>query len=119
MSSRKSVSRALVADVVKRLMVVIETPAFDELVASVHGVDHELDDLDGLLERLAKEPTTPKVSPPAATAPVEPACGTKPITIRIHNRVINAFKAEAARTGIPYQTLIHRTLADAADGLAP
>lgn len=118
MTRKRSISRALLADVIKRLMANMEDPAFDALVGSVHGAEHELDDIDALLERLASEKTTPEAGTHGAAAPTLPACGTKPVSIRIHNRVINAFKAEAARTGTPYQTLMHRSLADAADELA-
>ena len=38
----------------------------------------------------------------------------KQITININNEAINYFKAEAERTGIPYQTLINLYLTDCA-----
>ncbi|MFZ2309031.1 MAG: hypothetical protein WAW73_06340 [Rhodoferax sp.] len=50
----------------------------------------------------------------AGTAPVTdslPACGTHPICIRLPVWVIRAFKAEAAKCGGNYQTLMIRELA--------
>jgi predicted DNA binding CopG/RHH family protein len=40
--------------------------------------------------------------------------GTKPITIRIPNRVLQEFHRQADKTGVPYQTLMNRVLAHAA-----
>lgn len=47
--------------------------------------------------------------------PVRVVCGTTPITIRIPNRVLQAFRAQSEKTGTKYQTLINRALSDAAD----
>lgn len=43
--------------------------------------------------------------------------GTKPITIRVPTRVLQAFRREADRTGVPYQTLINRALAEMAESI--
>ena len=40
--------------------------------------------------------------------------GSKPITIRIPNRVLHEFRRQTDRTGVPYQTLMNRVLAEAA-----
>lgn len=113
MSRRSALSREVVIDVLKRLMVEIDDPTPLVIPEATDG----LDDLGDFLEGLLSSSTPPSKSALPAVAP-EPVSGTKPITIRLHKRVINAFKAEAARTGIRYQTLMHRALADAADGFA-
>lgn len=43
--------------------------------------------------------------------------GTRPITIRIPNRVLQKFQRQADKTGTPYQTLINRALSEAADAM--
>ena len=106
-------SRAVFIDVLKRLMVEIDDPTPLVIPEAADGLDDVGDLLEGLLS-LSRPPTDPGL--PVAVP--ESVSGTKPITIRLHKRVINAFKAEAARAGIRYQTLMHRTLADAADGFA-
>lgn len=44
--------------------------------------------------------------------------GTRPITIRIPNRVLQKFHQQADKTGTGYQTLINRVLSEAADAMA-
>lgn len=110
MSRKISASRALVVDVFKRFMAEIDNPT--PLV--IPDEDLALDDLDGLFTLFMGEPAPATERAPTAVTP-EPVCGTKPISIRLHNRVINAFKAEATKTGTSYQRLMHRALADAAE----
>ncbi|MBP7484330.1 MAG: BrnA antitoxin family protein [Aquabacterium sp.] len=45
------------------------------------------------------------------------ASGTRPITIRIPNRVLQKFHRQADKTGTPYQTLVNRVLSEAADAM--
>lgn len=46
------------------------------------------------------------------------ASGTKPITIRVPNRVLQVYRQQADKKGVPYQKLMNRALADAADAMA-
>lgn len=46
----------------------------------------------------------------AGTVKVEPAAAKCAISIRLDGAVVAAFKTEAARMGIPYQTLIGSVL---------
>lgn len=46
----------------------------------------------------------------------EPVSGRKPVTIRVPNRVLQAFRKQADKTGTAYQTLMNRALESAADG---
>lgn len=113
MSRKSSVSREVLVDVLKRLMAEIDDPT--PLV--VPEVDGGLDDADCLLDALLAS-ATPTIAPTPATAAPEPVSGTKPVTIRLHNRVVEAFKAAAAKTGTSYPTLMHRALAEAAEEFA-
>ena len=44
--------------------------------------------------------------------------GTKRITIRVPNWVLQVFRDQAETTGVPYQTLMNRALGEAADAMA-
>ena len=46
-----------------------------------------------------------------------PVSGTKPITIRVPNRVLQAYHRKAEKTGTAYQTLMNRALKEAAGAL--
>lgn len=117
MAHRKYVSHEAVADVIKRLMLAITDPTFAAIPGPVMDVEAELADVDDFLDRLTTS-TLPVSTPTAKATFCEPVSGTKPVSIRIRKRVINSFKAEAARTGASYQTLMHRALADAAEEFA-
>lgn len=82
-------------------------PAMDMTFA---GFDGDLHDL--MTRRSASAVAVAGTSPPHS-----PACGTRRTCIRIHERVLLAFKAEAAKTGTPYQTLMKRVLNEAAETL--
>ena len=41
--------------------------------------------------------------------------GTKHVTIRIPNRVLQVFRQQADKKAVPYQTLMNRALSEAAD----
>ncbi len=113
MRRKLPVSHEVVIDVLKRLLAEIDDPT--PLV--IPDLEGGLEDLDGYFKLLMTDPAAIVKSLTGKKAP-EPVSGTQPITIRLHKRVINAFKAESARTGTSYQTLMHRTLAAAADGFA-
>ena len=106
--------REVVVDVIKRLIAEIDNPT--PLVYP--DTSDRLDDVGFLLEGLLTS-AAPIIEPTPAAAAPEPVSGTKPVTIRIPNRVINVFKAEAKKTGRGYQTLMRRSLADAAEKFAP
>lgn len=113
MSRKSAVSPELVIDVFKRLMMEIDNPT--PLV--IPEGDDGLEDLDGFT-KLLMTASAPITKSSSAVAASEPVSGTKPITIRLQNRVVNAFKARAAESGASYQTLMHRALADAAEEFA-
>lgn len=75
----------------------------------------ELDDLDltGLLpEYLLGSRGAPNKSPESKPIVMEPVSGTRSITIRVPAWVLRDFKAQAEKTGVPYQRLINRALTD-------
>lgn len=103
-----------VVDVVKRLISIMASP--EGLIVDEYGCE-EVGDVDELVNSLLSSALSfPGVK--GAAAPVETFSGTKPISIRLHTRVINAFKVEAIKTGTPYQTLMHQALAEAAEKIA-
>lgn len=116
MASKKSIDRALVADVIKRLMIEIEKPALATVPGS-HDVEAHLRSIDAFVDSLMTKASPSTETKPSAP-PVEYASGTKSVLLRIPNRVINAFRAASAGTGTGYQTLMIRALADAAEGTA-
>jgi uncharacterized protein (DUF4415 family) len=54
---------------------------------------------------------------PSGPSPAISAAGTKKVTIRIPNRIIDAFKANARASGRRYQTEVNRALEKAAQAL--
>ncbi|MBA4212989.1 MAG: hypothetical protein C0449_07890 [Polaromonas sp.] len=122
MGRKKSISRDLAVEVFKRLMEAIDDPSLTDLADlpdSMLDVDEELG-LGEVEEYLDLMPSraAPAGTPTKKLSSCEIVSGTKPISIRIHRRVINAFKAEAIDKGTNYQTLMHRALADAAKEFA-
>lgn len=117
MARRKYVSHEAVADVIKRLMFAMTDPNFAAMSGPVMDVEAELADVDDFLGLLTTS-SPPVCKPTAKVMPCEPVSGTKPVTIRVHKRVIDAFKAEAINKGTNYQTLMHRALAAAAEDFA-
>ncbi len=117
MARKKSMDRALVAEVFKRLLAEIEKPASPVSPGSLPGVEADLKGIDSFINRLMTE-VAPAGEGKSVELTVEYASGTKPVSLRIPNRVINAFRAEAIKTGASYQTLMIRALADAAEGFA-
>lgn len=80
----------------------------------ITAMNFDFDDLD-YDDLHAGSPAAP-VKAPSAAAPVPSLSGTSPICIRVPARVIHAFKAESAKTGRPYQTMMNRALKIAAEG---
>lgn len=114
MTRLRKINPELMADVVKRLISSMATP--DGLIVDEYGCE-EVGDVDELVNSLLSSALSfPRAR--EASGPVETFSGTKPVSIRLHTRVVNAFKAQALKTGTPYQTLMHQALADAADKLA-
>lgn len=117
MAKKDTVSRELVAEVMKRILFQIETPIYEESPIPLPEVDTELKDIDAFINRLMIAASPASV--PGYVAPLaESACGTRPVSLRIPNRVINAFRAESMKTGTSYQTLMIRALADATEEFA-
>lgn len=118
MGRKTSISREVVIDVFKRLMAAVEDPASLDMTGLCDGVDSELPDVDVLLDGLLSMPELEDDPSPATGAVPEYVAGTKHVSIRIPNRVVNAFKAEAIKAGKNYQTLMNRVLADATEKFA-
>jgi uncharacterized protein (DUF4415 family) len=118
MASKKTVSRALVAAMMKRLMIEIEKPALVESPGALPDVEAELRGIDAFVNRMMTA-ASPASEPHPVAPPAKCTTGTKPVSLRIPNRVINAFRAESMKTGTCYQTLMIRALADAAEEVAP
>lgn len=128
MAKRKTGTRpkkddaAWVEKVLKKLIIDAGFTSQAELEARVELFDSELPelnfempdfsvDLTGLVESAPQ----PVASPAPLKPPLPPASGTRTITIRVHERVVLAFKAHAEKTGTPYQTLMKRALSDATE----
>ncbi|MDZ4104383.1 MAG: hypothetical protein U1E12_22195 [Hydrogenophaga sp.] len=101
----------------KRILVEIERPTHAESLGAMPDVDAELSKIDAFVNRLMTA-ASPIDGPSSFTPPPEYTTGRRPVSLRIPNRVINAFRAESLETGTSYQTLMIRALADAADDFA-
>ncbi len=117
MARMKSIDRALVADVIKRLMIEIEKPTLLTSPGSLPDVEAEIRSIETFINRLMTT-ATPSSEAKAAAPPVGYTSGTKAVQLRIPNRVVNAFRAASFKAGTGYQTLMIRALADAAEDLA-
>ncbi|WP_428417587.1 BrnA antitoxin family protein [Methylibium sp.] len=74
----------------------------DEMDQATRQLDQALEDFDEtILDR-----TDPVGSASSADMPPVPSCTSTRTTIRLPPDVLSAFRAEAARRGMPYQTLI-------------
>jgi predicted DNA binding CopG/RHH family protein len=121
MEVSKSIKREVVEDVIRRLLTEMSNPNFEIDIEPLDDLHLELNDIAELDVQIEEGYSGMHVATAKSTTTVakpEPVCGTKSITIRIHNRVIRAFKAQADATGTAYQTLMHRALSEAADGFA-
>jgi len=106
----------VIEDSLSRPLSEIDKRAFPIDFEHYQLVERELDDAPEWLEAefgiVLSKPTAP-AKPHVTSGSVN---GTKPISIRVPNRIIRAFKARAAATGTSYQTLMNRALKSAADG---
>lgn len=116
MASRKSIDRALISEVIKRLMIEIEEPTLS-VTSGSHDVEAEIRSIDAFVDRLLTKATTISETKPAASA-AGYTSGSKAVQLRIPHRVINAFRAASLDKGVGYQTLMVRALIDAAEGCA-
>jgi hypothetical protein len=78
----------------------------------------EFDESEFVIDWDAPPPV--RVAPPVKTggtgASSLPLSGTHPISIRVPVKILRAFKAQAEKTGVCYQTIMHRALREAAAG---
>ncbi|GAB3189923.1 BrnA antitoxin family protein [Hydrogenophaga aquatica] len=77
----------------------------------------EIDEDWSLLKETHPEVFEDKLDPATIKRLKATVSGTTPTTIRVHNRVLRAFRQQADETGVPYQTLMNRVLAEAADAM--
>lgn len=92
--------------IIEQAMVAAEQPML-EMPFTAAEMGLELEDMP--------EPSPAPVGGAASSAPLPPLPGTRPILIRVPQRVIRSFKIEAERTGGSYQTLMNRALRQAAE----
>lgn len=114
MASKKSIDRALVANLIKRLAIEIEKPTLAAVPGS-HDVEAEIRSIDAFVDRLMTMATTSSKTK-HASPPAEYTSGSKAVQLRIPQWVINAFRAASLDKGVGYQTLMIRALTEAADG---
>lgn len=117
MASKKTVTRELVAVVMKQLMAAIEKPSLAGSPGSLPDAAAELRDIDAYVNRMMTAANPPSESRPVAPPEKCPA-GTKAVSLRIPVGVINAFRAGSIKSGTSYQTLMIEALADAAEDFA-
>lgn len=111
MAHKKKLSEEEFTSIMERALAAADMPVLD-----VEFEDGELNlDWDALppITRVAPAKPTGTTDAPVSKIPVS---GTCPICIRIPARVIHAFKAQAEKTGGNYQTIMNRTLREAAVG---
>lgn len=89
----------------------MRNPVEEELDSSVFDEDWTLFK-DFHPEEFDKKPGPATVDRLKATV-----SGTSSISIRVPNRILQAFRRQADKTGVPYQTLINRALDKAADAI--
>lgn len=85
--------------------------------AADDGADLVFDDVDLsdlAFDDLAGPTTAPAPSTDTKPIALPPVSGTRSVTIRVKAWVLRDFKAQAEKTGVPYQRLMNRALADAA-----
>lgn len=68
---------------------------------------------DAEFQTLIEMPGAKHKDTSSGKGPIPVVCGSTPVTIRIPNRVLQAFRAQSERTGTKYQTLINRALSEA------
>lgn len=103
-------------EAIKAKLIEISDEPVMELDLSADALDLDLD-LD-VTAIPAADPTQGSTSAPTP-APAGPSRRSTKISIRISERTLTAFKAQAAKNKIPYQRLVNQVLRAAAAGWAP
>lgn len=115
---RKSQEKAVDA-LIEQVIAASLTDDLSAWLANLPEPSLECDSVQWSLDALPDRPLpTPVKVHKVADDKSDPITGTKPITIRVPNRVLRKFRQKAARTGTAYQTLMNRALQDAVDALA-
>lgn len=99
--------------VFKTLLAEAGFASLEELEARAKSMDFDLPEFKADLTDIVPELPSPVSCSTPSKASLEPTSGTRRISIRVHERVLRKFKALAAKTGTPYQTLMKRSLNDA------
>lgn len=109
---RKTISPELLSVILKHAFAMSDMP-FKPLDIDSETLD--IDDFDIPLEELPEWPTL--ADRPVTTKAVPEAFmpGTQRICIRVPARTVQAFKAQATKSGTAYQTLMNRVLREAAE----
>lgn len=96
-----------VKDLMPRILAAADAP-FPE-------IDFDIDEFNVDLDQLFPADYLSAPRPVTAAVPLPPVSGTRPVFIRVPERVIRAFKIEAQSKGVGYQTLMSRALLQAAE----
>lgn len=112
---KKTPSPAQLADILAKVRAFVSEPLqIIEFTDAEMGVGMDLGiNVNTDFDFTAVLPLIAKPSIPAATTPCP---GTRKMCIRMPNAITQAFKAEAKRRCIPYQTLINRVLKEQSQG---
>ena len=108
-------------ELVKRLMEALLVRLDTPLPLTVPEVNLECPEIDedwSLFNEIHSELLEGKPDPGTILRLKATVSGTKPITIRVPNRVLQVYRQQADKKGVPYQKLMNRALADAADAMA-
>lgn len=104
------------ADVLKKVQHIVSMPPAD-LGLNVAALETNMAELDAdFRDELGFDfgsSPSPSRTTGAVSVPVVSAPGSRKTTIRIPNRILDAFKSKAKASGIPYQTLMIRALSAA------
>ena len=104
---------AWVENVLKKMFVDAGFTSLAEVEAKSKLEDCHLHELVLDLTDIDPDHPEPAPCPTLATPPALLASGTRRISIRVHERVLLKFKAQAEKSGTPYQTLMKRALDEA------
>lgn len=108
MASKKKLSPEEFETILDRIKAAADQPVLD--------MDFDFDALDVDFDDLCAWSPATLVKPSTTDTPAPSLSGTRPICIRVPARVIHAYKAQAAKTGGSYQTIMNRALSGAAAG---
>lgn len=111
-SAREELTKCVLEMLLARLDAPVSLP-MPKVALEPMGIDDDWSLFEGLIPEEVDKATSPADVGGSKT----PVSGTKPITIRVHNRVLRAFRDQAEKTGTAYQTLMNRALANAADAM--